>query len=109
MAFSPCPCLDSRGMRSLLVAVFLLMAGCSGSGYEGCHLPCMGAFTSGIEYLCDGGPCPPGEAVAAPYFQCLCRSPAGTVHSLVFPEPADSAACDVARANWNAFMAAQCS
>jgi hypothetical protein len=96
-------------MRSLLVALFLLMAGCSGSGYEGCHVPCRGAFSSGIEYLCDGGPCPPGEAVAAPYFQCLCRSPAGTVHSLVFPEPADSAACDTARTNWNAFTAAHCS
>jgi hypothetical protein len=96
-------------MRSVLVALFLMLAGCNGYVYEGCHVPCKGAFSSGIEFLCDGGVCPPGEAVAAPFFQCLCRGPAGTVQSLVFPEPADGAACEAARANWNAFLASHCS
>jgi len=88
-------------MRWMLIAVLLFS--CDGSKYDGCADPCPGAFTTGVQYFCDGGPCPVGEAVAEPYFVCLCTNG----HVLTFREP-DQADCAAARSNWQSFYSANC-
>jgi hypothetical protein len=92
-------------MRFLVAA--LLLTGCGGGSWDGCAEPCTGG-TYNTEYLCDGGPCPPGGALADRYVQCLCVADGGQLHSFVFPEPRTQATCDTAKADWRAFAASSC-
>jgi len=89
-------------MRYML-AVLMALAGCDGSSYDGCADPCPGAVSAGLEWLCDAGPCPVGQSLAEPYFQCRCANG----QTLTFRQP-DAASCPAARADWNAFHSAHC-
>jgi hypothetical protein len=78
-----------------------LLVGCVGSELDQCPNPCDGAVGVELRYLCDGGPCLPGESLAEPYYECRCQNG----RTLVFHQ---AASCAQERATWNVFYAANC-
>jgi len=92
-----------RGPMRLTVLLALLACGSP----DRC-LPCDGALTVGVEYLCDGSVCGPGESVGSPYLQCSCRTAGDVMHFMTIPVPSGTTACSSARSQWAAFAAANC-
>ena len=77
----------------------LALAAAAACGDDRC-LPCKGAVTSTIRYMCDAGEC----ASADSFYECTCRNG----NNLSIWTAPTSTACENAAASWSAFKDANC-